>query len=89
MTNAQQLDKGALRTSVRINESKKQPPNDTSAFPDEIAHLENTRFKLNDAIKQANASVEQIDKEYMVLSITWCSIEVKSIHTRCSKVSLH
>ncbi len=65
MTNAQQLDKGALRTSVRINESKKQPPNDTSAFPDEIAHLEDTRFKLDDAIKQANASVEQIDKEYM------------------------
>jgi len=65
MTNAQQVDKRALHTSVRINKIKKKPPNEASAFPDEIAHLEDIRFKLDNAIKQANDSVEQIDKEYM------------------------
>lgn len=39
--------------------------NETSAFPDEIAHLEDIRFKLAEAIKQANDSVEEIEKEYM------------------------
>lgn len=39
--------------------------NETSAFPDEIAHLEDIRFKLAEAIEQANNSVEEINQEYM------------------------
>lgn len=39
--------------------------NETSAFPDEIAHLEDIRFKLAEAIEQANNSVDEIEKEYM------------------------
>lgn len=36
-----------------------------SEFPEEIKYLETIKDKLDDAIKQANDSVEQIDKEYM------------------------
>ncbi len=40
-------------------------PRKPPAFPDEIAHLDDVKRKLNDAIKQANNSVQRLDKDYM------------------------
>jgi DNA helicase-2/ATP-dependent DNA helicase PcrA len=65
MTNTQQMGGCALHAPARINESEKKGPDKTPAFPDEIAHLDHIKGKLDDAIKQANDSVGQIDKEYM------------------------
>jgi len=58
MTNAQQVGRHTLHMPA-------QEPDETSAFPDEIAHLDYIKGKLDAAVKQANASVGQIDKEYM------------------------
>ncbi|MDD3364065.1 MAG: 3'-5' exonuclease [Syntrophomonas sp.] len=64
MTNTQQVGGRTLHAPARINASKKKEPDVTPAFPDEIAHLDDIKGKLDDAIKQANDSVEQLDKEY-------------------------
>ena len=37
----------------------------TIQFPDEIAHLEKINYDLNNALADAEANVERIDKEYM------------------------
>ncbi len=34
-------------------------------FPDEILHLEEINYKLNDALKKANSDVHRLDEEYM------------------------
>lgn len=65
MTDAQQVGRRALHAPARINKDKKKEPDVTQDFPDEIAHLDDIKGKLDDAIKQANDSVEQFDKEYM------------------------
>lgn len=65
MTNVQQAGGPAMHASSRINDRKKKEPDETPAFPDEIAHLNDIKSKLDVAIKQANNSVEQIDREYM------------------------
>lgn len=37
----------------------------TPSFPDEIAHLDDIRSKLDDAVRHASDSVERLDQEYM------------------------
>lgn len=65
MTDVQQAGGRDLRAPARTNKSNKKGPDEAPAFPDEIAHLDDIKGKLNGAIKQANDSVEQIDQEYM------------------------
>jgi DNA helicase-2/ATP-dependent DNA helicase PcrA len=65
MTNTQQDSGRVLHASVPVNESKKREQDATAAFPDEIAHLESIKGKLEEAVKQANDSVEQSEREYM------------------------
>ncbi|MCM1567401.1 MAG: AAA family ATPase [Dehalobacter sp.] len=65
MTNAQRAGRRNPHAPARINESKKKVPVETPAFPDEIAHLEDIRGKLDKAIKQAHDSVGHIGEEYM------------------------
>ncbi len=65
MTGSQQAGGSALHASAPIKENKKKESDETPAFPDEIAHLEFIKGKLDDAIKQADESVEQLEKEYM------------------------
>ena len=65
MTNAQQVSGRTLHVATCSKKSKKNEPDETSAFPDEIAHLKYIKGKLDDAIKQADDSVEQFDQEYM------------------------
>ncbi len=65
MTNAQRAARCNPHPPARIKKSQKRVPVETPAFPDEIAHLEDIKGKLNKAIKQAHDSVGHIDKEYM------------------------
>jgi DNA helicase-2/ATP-dependent DNA helicase PcrA len=65
MTNAPQVDGRALHAPTRIKESQQKGPDETPAFPDEIAHLKDIKGKLDAAIKQAHDSVGQFDKDYM------------------------
>jgi DNA helicase-2/ATP-dependent DNA helicase PcrA len=65
MTNAQQAGGRALVAPAPIKKNKKKEPDETPAFPDEIAHLQYIQGQLDKAIKQANDSVARFDKEYM------------------------
>lgn len=65
MTNANQADGPTLHRPAYIKGRKNKGPDKILAFPDEIAHLDDIKSKLNDAIKQANNSVGQIDQDYM------------------------
>jgi len=65
MTDIHIVGKIILPEPACICEGKKKEPDDFSAFPDEIAHLEDIKDKLVKAVKQANASVKRADKEYM------------------------
>lgn len=65
MPNVQQVGGRTLHAPARINENKKKEPNAAPAFPDEIAHLDDIKAKLDDAIRQAHDSVERLDQEYM------------------------
>ncbi len=46
------------------NAQQKKESDATPTFPDEIAHLDSIKDKLDQAVKQAHDSVEQTDKEY-------------------------
>jgi DNA helicase-2/ATP-dependent DNA helicase PcrA len=65
MTNTQQDSGRVLHASAPVDESKMRERDATAAFPDEIAHLESIKGKLEEAVKQANDSVEQSEREYM------------------------
>jgi DNA helicase-2/ATP-dependent DNA helicase PcrA len=65
MTNARQVDGRVPHAPARINESQTKDPDQTPVFPDEIEHLNAIKGRLEEAIKQANDLVGQIDKEYM------------------------
>jgi hypothetical protein len=45
MTNAPQVDGRALHAPTRIKESQQKGPDETPAFPDEIAHLKDIKGK--------------------------------------------
>ncbi len=64
MTNDQQTNKLSHPMSAAIREADTQT-NITESFPDEIAHLDEINDKLEEALREADASVERIDKEYM------------------------
>ncbi|URN84296.1 hypothetical protein [Acetobacterium wieringae] len=57
-------------TNQKRNTGHKEKISDTIdliPFPDEIAHLKRINNKIDTALQQANANVDRIDKEYMVL----------------------
>ncbi|HPT70358.1 MAG TPA: helicase, partial [Syntrophomonas sp.] len=65
MNSAHQAGRCVKDVPALINKSKKKEQNAAPAFPDEIAHLNDIKDKLNDAIQQANDSIERLDREYM------------------------
>jgi DNA helicase-2/ATP-dependent DNA helicase PcrA len=65
MINTQQDSGRVPHASAPVDESKMREQDATAAFPDEIAHLESIKGKLEEAVKQANDSVEQSEREYM------------------------
>ncbi|PKM71880.1 MAG: helicase [Firmicutes bacterium HGW-Firmicutes-16] len=65
MTSHQESGRSGTNAPAPVHEATKKIPDDTSVFPDEIAHLNEIKGNLDEAIKQANNSVEQIDDEYM------------------------
>ncbi len=65
MTDAQQAGGRVLSVPAHMKESDKKEGAKAPAFPDEIAHLEYIKDRLEEAIRQANDSVEKFDKEYM------------------------
>lgn len=48
-----------------INDQQTLASDSNIPFPDEIAHLAEINNKLNDALSDADADIEQIDSEYM------------------------
>jgi len=64
MTNPQKAGRRDMNAPAPVYENAKKKPDDTPAFSDEIAHLNEIEEKLDEAIKQANDSVAHIDAEY-------------------------
>ncbi|MGE5396421.1 MAG: HelD family protein [Chitinophagales bacterium] len=52
-------------SSLHMNNSKNEALDEKPTYPDEIAHLNDIKGKLDDAIKQADYSVGRLDQEYM------------------------
>lgn len=65
MTEAQQAGGHAPNVPARSKESGRKEGDRPPAFPDEIAHLEYIREKLEEAVRQADDAVEKYDQEYM------------------------
>ncbi|MEA4941633.1 MAG: 3'-5' exonuclease [Oscillibacter sp.] len=53
-----------MNVPVPVHENANKRPDNMPAFPDEISHLDEIEGRLDEAIKQANDSVEHIDDEY-------------------------
>lgn len=64
MTNPQKAGRRGENAPAPVYDIAKQRMDDTPAFPDEILHLNEINEKLNEAIKQANSTVEHLDDEY-------------------------
>ncbi|SHK43676.1 DNA helicase-2 / ATP-dependent DNA helicase PcrA [Clostridium cavendishii DSM 21758] len=67
MSESQQKDGHFLNKPAHVKESKEKKNDKILTFPDEVKHLDNIKDKLNDAIKKANYSVDQLDEEYMAV----------------------
>lgn len=65
MTDAPQGGGRSRHEPARSNESKKGETDAAPVFPDEIAHLDNIKGKLADAVRRANISVQRLDREYL------------------------
>lgn len=64
MTNPQKAGRRGENAPAHVYNTSKQRVDDTPAFPDEILHLHEINEKLDEAIKQANSSIEYLDDEY-------------------------
>jgi len=64
MTNSEKAGRREMNAPAPVYDTSKQRVDDTPAFPDEILHLHEINEKIDEAIKQANSSVEHLDGEY-------------------------
>jgi len=67
MNNKQPAGNRPLHSPARIKEGNIKEPQIADCFHDEISHLDDIKSKLDHALKQANNSVELVDREYMDL----------------------